>query len=166
MFNLQRADMVRAMVGIAAVGAVATVAPASPPTNVTPTNFVTETMEEPIKVHNDRIDLKTRDASIVRMQLLTFGTNSTTGWHHHPGMVIVGVESGSIDLWDSNCNRTTYTPGGPNGAVFIEALPHAHQATSTAGALVRVTYIVPSTGPVTPANFRVEEPKPFCDPTF
>jgi quercetin dioxygenase-like cupin family protein len=142
------------------------VAAASPAVNVTPTNFVTETMEEPIKVHNDRIDLKTRDASIVRMQLLTFGTNSTTGWHHHPGMVIVGVESGSIDLWETDCSKTTYGPGSPNGTVFIEALPHAHQATSTAGALVRVTYIVPSTGAVTPANFRVEEQVPFCATSF
>ena len=119
-------------------------------------------MEEPIKVHNDRIDLKTRDATIIRMQLLTFGANSTTGWHHHPGMVIVGVESGSIELWNTDCSKTTYGAGSPNGTVFIEALPHAHQATSTAGALVRVTYIVPSTGAVTPANFRVEEPVPFC----
>ena len=152
-----------AILGIAGL---ATAAAASPPSNVSATNFVTETMEEKIKVHNDRIDLKTRDASIVRMQLLTFGADSTTGWHHHPGMVIVGVESGSIDLWEADCSKTTYGPGSPNGTVFIEALPHAHQATSTAGALVRVTYIVPSTGPVTPANFRVEEPVPFCATSF
>ncbi|HEU5285973.1 MAG TPA: hypothetical protein VFU20_05625 [Sphingomicrobium sp.] len=166
MFNFKRSMATRAILAIALCGTVTTMAAASPPTNVSPTNYVTEIMEEPIKVHNDRIDLKARDASIVRMQLLTFGTNSTTGWHHHPGMVIVGVESGSIDLWDTNCNRTTYGPGSPNGTVFIEALPHAHQATSTAGALVRVTYIVPSTGAVVPANFRVEEPVPFCASSF
>jgi len=162
MYHLKRPSIAGAILAIAAAGTIATGAMASPPINVTPTNYVTETMEEPIKVHNDRIDLKARDASIVRMQLLTFGTNSTTGWHHHPGMVIVGVESGSIDIWNTDCSKTTYTPGGPNGAVFIEALPHAHQATSTAGALVRVTYVVPSTGAVTPANFRIEEPVPFC----
>ena len=159
MLNSKRLNIAAAMVGIAAV---ATAAAASPPSNVTPTNYVTETLEEGVKAHNDRIDLKTRDASIVRMQLLTFGANSTTGWHHHPGLVIVGVESGSIDLWNEDCSRTTYGPSSPNGAVFIEALPHAHQATSAAGALVRVTYIVPSTGPVTPGNFRVEENVPFC----
>lgn len=166
MFYSKRPKAAGAILAIAAASMMATVAAASPPTNVTPTNFVTETMEDGIKVHNDRIDLKTRDASIVRMQLLTFGTNSTTGWHHHPGMVIVGVESGSIDLWETDCSKTTYGPGSPNGTVFIEALPHAHQATSTAGALVRVTYIVPSTGAVTPANFRVEEPVPFCATSF
>jgi len=144
-----------------ALAPIAAVSPASPPSGVTPTNYVTQTMP-PIKVHNDRISLKARDDSIVRMQLLSFGANSTTGWHHHPGMVIVGVESGSIDIWETDCSKTTYGPGSPNGSVFIEALPHAHQATSTEGALVRVTYIVPSTGPVTAANFRVEEPVPFC----
>lgn len=163
MFN---SKALKAILAMAVSGTVATVAAASTPVNVSPTNYVTETMEEPIKAHNDRIDLKARDASIVRMQLLTFGTNSTTGWHHHPGMVIVGVESGSIDIWDTNCNRTTYTPGGPNGSVFVEAEPHSHQATSTAGALVRVTYVVPSTGTVVPGNFRVEEPAPFCATSF
>lgn len=162
----KRLKRAAAVLTIAAVSAIPTMASASPPVNVTPTNFVTETLEEEVKVHNDRIDLKTRDASIVRVQLLTFGANSTTGWHHHPGMVIVGVESGSIDLWETDCSKTTYGPGSPNGAVFIEALPHAHQATSAAGALVRVTYIVPSTGAVTPANFRVEEPVPFCAQQF
>lgn len=155
-----------ANLAIVAAGMIATAAVASPPSGVTPTNYVTETMEDEIKVHNDRIDFKTRDPSIVRVQLLTFGTNSTTGWHHHPGMVMVAVESGSIDLWGSDCSRTTYTPGGPNGAVFIEGLPHPHQATSAGGALVRVTYIVPSTGAVTPANFRVEENVPFCATSF
>lgn len=159
---MTHSQQLKCAAALVAIASIATAAPASPPANVTATNFVTETMEEPIKVHNDRIDLKTRDASIVRMQLLTFGSNSTTGWHHHPGMVIVGVESGSIDLWESDCSKTTYGPGSPNGTVFIEALPHAHQATSTAGALVRVTYIVPSTGAITAANFRVEEPVPFC----
>lgn len=168
MLHSKRPSRAAATIAIAglAVAGIATAAAASTPVNVSPTNFVTETLPDGFKVKNDHIELKTKGATIVRSQLLTFGTNSTTGWHHHPGMVIVGVESGSIDLWDEDCSKTTYTPGGPNGAVFIEALPHAHQATSAAGALVRVTYVVPSTGAVVPANFRVEENAPFCATSF
>lgn len=144
----------------------ATVAAASPPTRVTPTNFVTETMERAFKAENDEIELKTKAATIIRSQLLTFGENSTTGWHHHPGLVIVGVESGTIELWDEDCSKKAYGPGEAEGTVFVEALPHAHQVTSAGGALVRVTYIVPSTGPITAANFRVEENAPFCATSF
>lgn len=152
-----------AILGLAG-GAAAAIA--TPPSGVSPTNFVTETMEEPIRAKNDKIDLKTKDATIIRSQLLTFGENSTTGWHHHPGLVIVGVESGTIELWNEDCSKTAYGPGQDAGTVFVEALPHAHQATSAGGALVRVTYIVPSTGPITAANFRVEENAPFCATSF
>lgn len=149
-------------VALLGVGGLATIAAASPPSGVSAINYTTETLEEGFKAEKDNIELKTKAPTIVRTQLLTFAPNSTTGWHQHPGVVIVAVESGTLTLWDTDCSKEDYTPGGPNGAVFTEAGDHAHQATSTDGALVRVTYIVPSTGAVTPANFRIEENVPFC----
>lgn len=152
------------MCAVAALAALATVpATASPPVNVTPTNFVTAGLDTPDHFNSDRIKFQTKGATDVRMQRLTFGTNSTTGWHHHPGMVIVAVESGTIELWDTDCSKKAYGPGSPNGQVFIEALPHAHQATSTAGATVYVTYVAPDANPPT---FRVEESVPFCATSF
>ncbi|HEX7931283.1 MAG TPA: hypothetical protein VF470_10330 [Sphingomicrobium sp.] len=134
---------------------------ATPIVSVTPTNFATAGLDQVEQINNERIKFQTKGATDIRMQQLSFGTNSTTGWHHHPGMVVVVVQSGMIELWDTDCSKKAYGPGSPNGQVFIEALPHAHQATSATGAQVYVTYVVPDG-----AGFRVEEDAPFCATTM
>ena len=50
----------------------------------------------------------------IMTQTLTFaqGGTSTTGWHTHPGPVVVIVKSGTLSLWDSvDCTKETYTAG-------------------------------------------------------
>ena len=148
-----------AIFGMAVAGMIATPATASPPSGVTPTTYVTADLDAGDHLNSDRIKFQTKDETDIRMQKLEFAPGGTTGWHHHPGMVIVAVASGTIELWDTSCGKKAYGPGSPNGQVFIEALPHAHQATSTNGATVYVTYVAPSANP--PA-FRVEEQVPFC----
>jgi quercetin dioxygenase-like cupin family protein len=140
-----------------------TPAAASPASGVTATNFVTSGLNHAEHLNSDRIKFQTKGATDIRMQRLEFAAGSTTGWHHHPGMVMVAVESGTLTVWESDCSKKDYGPGSPNGAVFIEALDHAHQATSTNGANVFVTYVAPD---ATPPTFRVEEPVPFCATQF
>ena len=132
---------------------------ASPPSGLTTTNFVTADLDPADHINSDRIKFQTKGPTDIRMQKLEFAAGGATGWHHHPGMVIVAVASGTIEVWDTSCGKTAYGPGSPNGSVFIEALPHAHQATSTNGATIYVTYVVPNASPPT---FRVEEQVPFC----
>lgn len=148
-----------ALLLMAAAGAVPTPVLASPPSGVTITNFVTAGLDAGDHLNSDRIKFQTKGETDIRMQKLEFAAGGSTGWHHHPGMVIVEVASGTIELWDTSCGKVAYGPGSPNGQVFIEALPHAHQATSTAGATVYVTYVAPSADPPV---FRVEEQVPFC----
>jgi quercetin dioxygenase-like cupin family protein len=159
MTKLNRTPGVAVVIGIAATGLIATPTIASPLSGVTITNFVTADLDAGDHFNSDRIKFQTKGPTDVRMQKLEFAAGGTTGWHHHPGMVIVEVASGTIELWDTSCGKTAYGPGSPNGQVFIEALPHAHQATSTGGATVYVTYVVPS---ASPPVFRVEEQVPFC----
>ena len=149
--------------GVAATALLAGTAVGSPPSGVTPTTFATAGLDAGEHLNNDRIKFQTKGPTDLRMQRLLFGANSTTGWHHHPGMVIVIVASGTLELWETDCSKTAYGPGSPNGQVFIEALPHAHQATSAAGADVYVTYVAPDASPPT---FRVEENVPFCATQF
>lgn len=119
---------------------IGTVASASPPSGVTPTNFATANLEAGDHLNSDRIKFQTKDSTDVRMQRLEFAAGGTTGWHHHPGMVMVIVQSGTITLWNTSCGKTDYGPGSPNGAIFIEALPDAHQATSTNGANIAIQH--------------------------
>ncbi|HET9428894.1 MAG TPA: hypothetical protein VFO69_11095 [Allosphingosinicella sp.] len=148
------------MIGIVAVAAGGT-ASASPGSGVSAETFATSRLLEDINVNNDRIKFETKDPTTVRVQRLTFAPGARTGWHHHPGLVVVAVESGSVTLTETDCQTTrTYGPSSPNGAVFVEGSDHAHEASSPGGATVLVTYVTPGAG-ATPV-FRVEDPVPSC----
>jgi quercetin dioxygenase-like cupin family protein len=159
MFYSKRLKCAAAILGIAMAGTTAAPALASPPSGVTTTNFVTADLDPDDHINNDRIKFQTKDATDVRVQKLVFAAGATTGWHHHPGMVIVVVESGLLTLWRTDCSKTVYGPGSPNGAVFVEGHGDAHQATTDAGMTLYATYVVPSAAPPV---FRIEDQIPFC----
>ena len=138
--------------GFAAAGTIGTAALAQ---SVSSEIFVTVTSNEEALVNHDRVKFQTKGETTVRVQKLTFAPGSSTGWHHHPGLVIVAVASGSVTLRDENCGAsTTYGPGLPAGAVFFEGHDHPHVATSSGGAVVYATYVDPT------ATFRVNDPAP------
>jgi quercetin dioxygenase-like cupin family protein len=147
-----------ALLGIAAAGTIGTMASASPGAGVTPETFVTSNLLEDVRINHDRIKFQTKDPTTVRVQKLTFAPGAFTGWHHHPGVVVVAVESGFVTLTDSNCQSKTYGPGSPDGSVFVEGHDEAHEARSMSGATVYVTYVAPS------SVFRIEDPAVSCAP--
>ena len=132
---------------------------ASPGSGVTPTNYVTATLSEDVQGNHDRVKIQTKDPTVVRVQKLVFAPGGYTGFHHHPGVVIVSIASGSLNLVDTSCATQTYSAG----SVFVESGDHPHQAVSPDGATVYVTYIVPATNP---PSFREEEQVPFCATRF
>jgi len=53
-----------------------------------------------------------QDTNNVRMRVQHFSTsNFDSGWHSHPGLVIVQVEQGSLTTTGSNCVKKTIGPG-------------------------------------------------------
>lgn len=143
--------------GLAAVATAAPMALASPGTGIAAENFVNGQFNENALVNHDRIKLQTKDPTDVRFQKLTFAPHSRSGWHHHPGLLIVTVQSGLVTLTDHNCGTKTYGPNSPNGAVFTEGHDTAVEASSVAGAVAYVTIIVPRGQPA-----RLEDDPPFC----
>jgi quercetin dioxygenase-like cupin family protein len=129
---------------------------ASPGSQVTPTTYSTSTLSESVEGNHDRIKFQTKDPTVVRVQKLEFAPGGYTGFHHHPGIVIVSIASGSLNLVDgSDCSVETKA----TGTVFVETSDHAHNAIAPNGATVYVTYITPA---AEPPIFRMEEPVPFC----
>ena len=118
--KLNRRHVFAATVGVAVIGTLAAVALGSPGSGVTTTNFVTANFDHAVHLNSDRVKFQTKDATDVRVQKLVFAAGAYSGWHHHPGMLLVAVESGAVTLWDSDCNSETYGPGLANGAVFAE----------------------------------------------
>jgi hypothetical protein len=148
-----------ATIGVAMIGMFAAVAVGSPGFGITTTNFVTANFDHTVHVNSDRVKFQTKDFTDVRIQRLDFAPGSFSGWHHHPGLVLVTVQSGEVTLMTSDCSSTTYGPGLPEGAVFAEGGDEPMQATSTDGATVYVVYVAPSADPPV---FRIEDDPPDC----
>ncbi len=111
-----------ATVGVAACGLVAAAALASPPSGFTPTTLVPEAeTAHSFHVNSDRVKLQAKGPVDVRVQRVDIAAGGSSGWHHHPGVVIVAVQTGTVTYVDSNCDTTSYGAGSPNGSVFIES---------------------------------------------
>ena len=148
---------------IAAAGMIATSAAASPGGGVTAETFVTGTLKGSEQQNSDRVKFQTKDDTAVRVQKLTFGPGGFTGWHHHPGIVIVTVKEGTIQMMHSDCSTHEYGPGSDHGSVFVEGEQRVHEASSAGGAVVYATYVAPNaSAPV----FRVENEPPMCATTM
>jgi hypothetical protein len=103
--------------------------------------------------------LTTKDPTDVMVQKIVIAPGGSSGWHHHPGIVIIAVQSGSVTFWDADCNPTTYGPGLPNGAVLTETGDEPGQVTSAGGATTYTTFVAPSADPPV---FRIEDDPPPC----
>jgi hypothetical protein len=133
--------------GAVVCGMIAAAALASPPSLITPSNLVAKAdLNTRVDVKADRIRLRTKEPTDVRVQKILFAPSGRTGWHHHPGIVLVAVESGQVTVVDARCNATTYGPGSPNGSVFTESgtQPLEVRNLSGAQATVYATLIAPN----------------------
>ena len=132
---------------------------ASPGSGFTAPILVTANLDHKVKINSDGVKLQTKRPTDVRVQRFIFEAGGYTGWHHHPGVVIIAVETGSLTFWDSKCRARTYGPGLPNGSVLTESGDEAGQVTSANGGTSYVTYIAPSADPPV---FRIEDNPPRC----
>ena len=114
------------------------------------------TLSESVQVNQDRIKFQTKGPTDVLVQTITFQPHGSSGWHFHPGVVIVVVESGQVTTHDANCQTATY---GPHQS-FVESgtepfMVSNESATNTA--TVYATLVVPAGSP-----FRIETAPPAC----
>ena len=101
-------------------------------------------------------DVDTEGSSNVIEQEIKFLPGGTTGWHRHPGIVVLtlAADSGSIDWYDSKCGKTTYNAGDS----WTEGTKlHDLVNRSAIDAHFLVTYIVAKDVPQ-----RTDEPAPKC----
>ena len=148
--------------GVAVIATFVTVALASAPSGFTPTTLVTSAFNEAVHLNGDRVKFQTKDPTDVRVQRIVIDAGGRSGWHHHPGVVIVAVASGAVIVTHSDCSSKTYGPGLPNGAVFTEAGDDPMQASSITGATNYVTFVAPRVDPPTGPVFRIEDDPPPC----
>lgn len=73
------------------------------------------------------IQLKSKDNTDVLVTNLTIAAGGHSGWHSHPGPVLVVVKTGGATLYQAN-DRTCTGKRYPAGTVFIEQAGHVHIA--------------------------------------
>jgi quercetin dioxygenase-like cupin family protein len=90
----------------------------------------------------------------------TFGPNSSTGWHSHPGKTLVTVQSGTFTVYHDDCHAHTYGPGD----AFVELPSSVHVGRNETSGTVQLGVVffgVPIGG-----SPRIDQPQPAgCDAT-
>jgi quercetin dioxygenase-like cupin family protein len=115
-----------ALLAVTALGAIAAVGYGDPSgLNVSPISLAT--LDGPVRLDTAGIEMHTRGARDALMARLEFAAHGTSGWHTHPGPVIVEVASGNLTLrypTRTGCHEQTFGPG----TGFIETGGQIHEA--------------------------------------
>ena len=90
----------------------------------------------------------------VAVYKVTIGPGGSSGWHHHPGVVLVSVKSGAVTRYNHQCDKTVYKAGKG----FAKSRQTDACAEQDKGEAVLVTFIVPSS--TTEAGLRIDDPRP------
>lgn len=156
--KLNRRLAIAVIVSVAAVAAAAaTIALASAGSGAATTILGHRaTLADSVKVNEDRIKFQTKDPTDLVVQRVTFQPGGYSGWHSHPGVVMVVVESGHVTTHDANCQTTTYGPG----QAFVESGTEPFMVSNESSTEVAVdfaTIVAPAGSP-----FRVEADPPAC----
>ncbi len=115
------------------------------------------TLSEPVHFNTGAVKFQTKGSVDVATATVTLDPLSSSGWHEHPGVVLVTVKSGTVTFYDETCSATIHAAG----TSFVEAagdgpgLGRNESATDTA--VIYVTYIVP-----TGSALRIDKPNPGC----
>ena len=92
-----------------------------------------------------QVHLQTKGPNDILQAKLVFQPGGDTGWHTHPGPVIVVLKSGALTETHSNGCVTVH----PAGSVFFESAGEVHGAVNQTGQVteVYVTFISPAGAP-------------------
>jgi len=117
------------------------------------------TLAESIHFNTDAVKLQTKGSVDFVTATVAIAAGGSSGWHSHPGIVLVSVVSGSLTFYDAACVGTVYAAGSS----FVESgvTPGLVRNTSaTVAASVLATYLVLEGTPN--SALRVDAANPGC----
>jgi Cupin domain len=121
------------------------------------------TNSDELNIHSAAgIKLKTKGALDFVTQQITIAPGGTTGWHSHPGPVLVTVKSGALTVVyadDPTCQGRTFSAGQS----FVDRGDETvHTALNLGATPVEfwATYLVPGAAGTA---FRIDAPDPACN---
>jgi quercetin dioxygenase-like cupin family protein len=154
---MKRAVVPSMVIAIAAIVVATSVALATSPIGQTASNLVTGTLTSITAVNTDRIKLQTKGDVDVAMFTVTYDPSGTSGWHTHPGFIVVTVKSGSV-LRQIGCAAPIQYNAGDT---FVESdeqpAGRVSNASASDPAVLQATQLVPHGSPR-----RVDADEPSC----
>jgi len=115
------------------------------------------TLSQPVHYNAGEVKFQTKDPVDFVTQKFTFDPLGSSGWHAHPGIVLVTVAEGSLVRYDANCTATLYATGSSFTESGDEAGIVRNESTTTT-AVVYATFIVPAGATV----LRIDKANPGC----
>lgn len=96
---------------------------------------------------------RSADLAIVKVVIEPGGS---TGWHHHPGVVLVPVKAGTVTEYDEQCHKSVYKAGKG----FIESNSEVHLVRNEGDvkAVLYATFLVPTSTP--PEGLTISDSQP------
>jgi hypothetical protein len=147
-----------ALVALSLAGIVAGTAMATPANQFVGSPLAKGTVDQAAFQYNvGAIKLQAKGPVVFNMVSVNVAPGGTSGWHTHPGVVLVTVKQGAITFYDQSCNPTVHAAG----TAFVEAQtdgPGLARNEGTVDAIVYVTYIAPADT----TAFRIDEANPGC----
>jgi quercetin dioxygenase-like cupin family protein len=129
---------------------------ATQPKGVTPTPLTRATLGK-FEAENKGIEVESqRTSADFAIAKVLIEPGGTTGWHHHPGVALVSVNSGAVTEYDKTCHKSVVKAG--EGFFETNGEVHVVRNRGKANAVLYVTFIAPTK---TPADGLVLlDPKP------
>jgi hypothetical protein len=101
--------------------------------------------------------IQAQGATDTYVQHLVLAPGGYSGWHSHPGILVATLVGGSVDFYNSNCQKTSYSAG----QVYFEAAqPHAIINRGAVNADIYLSYLIKHGQPR-----RLEADAPGCAAT-
>jgi quercetin dioxygenase-like cupin family protein len=146
------------LLALALVVVFAGTALATASSNFHPAVLARGTLADSVQYNTGEVKFQTKAAVDFVVATVAIDVGGSSGWHEHPGVVLVTVASGTLTLYDAQCTATLY----PAGSSFTESgdNPILVRNEGAIQANVHVTYIVPAGTPN--IGLRIDEPNPGC----
>jgi hypothetical protein len=148
------------LLAVALVAAVAGTTMATAPNAFIGTGLAEGTLSESVHFNSDAIKFRAKEDVIVKTARVDIAAGGTSGWHTHPGIVLVTVQQGAVTFYDKKCSSVVHTAGA-SGSSFVETEGDGLGLARNEGvgtAVVYVTYIAPAGT----TAFRIDAANPGC----
>jgi quercetin dioxygenase-like cupin family protein len=132
---------------------------ATPPTDAVSTLLARGSFGELDAQHGDVEVMRANGDADVATLKVTLEPGGSSGWHHHPGVGLASMASGTVTFYNEQCEKTVYKAG--------EGFHESHEPMLVRNegdddAVFYVTFIVSSS--TSDEELRIDDPQPEdCD---